>query len=476
MRLSGISVDRTSDVPLHRQLADALREAIRAGRLAPRERIVSTRELRTHLGVSRNTIVDAFEQLHAEGYLITTRGVGTFVADFVPSQPAQISKSDVQPQALSTEAEASLEVQSLAANLDVTLPFRPGVPALDAFPVDVFRRCMRADDWTERVLDYPDPQGHEPLRTAIAQRLRQVRGIDCAPDRVFITNGAQAAFTMLARALLPRGSKAIVEDPGYPNVRAVLAAQGVQSIAVAVDEAGIDTALFAKKKAQLAYVTPSHQYPSGAVLSLERRFALLEWAQRSGAWIVEDDYDSEFNYTGRPQPALCALGGDRVCYTGTFSKVLSPALRIAYVVVPEALRQPLRAYQIVSGGSPDTLVQAAVARFMSGGHFGRHITKMRKLYDERRRFAAKRLERSGMFAVRDSLAGLHFIATLRADMDDAVLSQNASEHGLIVPALSSYYAGAGNERGLVIGYAATATAQAARAFTVLERLVSGAGR
>ncbi|HET7814754.1 MAG TPA: PLP-dependent aminotransferase family protein, partial [Candidatus Baltobacteraceae bacterium] len=218
-------------------------------------------------------------------------------------------------------------------------------------------------------------------------------------------------------------------------------------------------------------------YPSGAVLSLERRYALLEWAQKYGSWIVEDDYDSEFNYTGRPQPALCALAGDtRVCYTGTFSKVLTPALRIAYIVAPEALREPLRASQIVSGGAPDTFVQAALARFMNGGHFARHITKMRKLYDERRRFAASRLARSEHFAVRDSLAGLHFIAGLPAHVRDAQISASAAAHGLIVPALSSYYSGRPRHGGLVIGYAATDTAQAAKAFSVLEKLVSGAGR
>lgn len=476
MPLTGIAVDRTSDIPLHRQLADAVRAAIGAGRLAPRERIVSTRELCTHLGLSRNTIVEAFEQLHAEGYLVTTRGVGTFVADFVPASPGEAAQIATPSANVSQEANAARDVQALAENLDVTRPFRPGVPALDAFPAEVFRRCMRAGDWNDRLLDYPDPQGYEPLRHAIAQRLRQVRGIDCTAERIFITNGAQAAFTMLARVLLQRGSKAIVENPGYPNVRAVLSAHGVQSIAVPVDEAGIDTAVVCKKKAHLAYVTPSHQYPGGAVLSLERRFALLDWAQRCGAWIVEDDYDSEFNYTGRPQPALCALGGDRVCYTGTFSKVLSPALRIAYVVVPQALREPVRAYQIVSGGSPDTMVQAALARFMSGGHFGRHITKMRKLYDERRRFAASRLERPGLFAVRDSLAGLHFTASLPSGIDDAELSAKAAAHGLIVPALSSYYAGGPAQSGLVIGYAATAPAQAAKAFALLERLVSGSGR
>ncbi|HET7813479.1 MAG TPA: GntR family transcriptional regulator, partial [Candidatus Baltobacteraceae bacterium] len=178
MALRGIAVDRTSGVPLQRQLADALREAIRSGRFAPGERIVSTRDLRTHLGLSRNTIVDAFEQLHAEGYLVTTRGVGTFVAEFVPQTPARTMASAPAFVNVSREASASSGVQSLAANLDVSRPFRPGVPALDAFPAAAFKRCMQAGEWTGRVLDYPDPQGYEPLRDAIAKRLRQVRGID----------------------------------------------------------------------------------------------------------------------------------------------------------------------------------------------------------------------------------------------------------------------------------------------------------
>ena len=472
MNVKGIAVDRTSSVPLHRQLAAALREAIRSGRLAARERIYSTREMQTHLGLSRNTIVDAFEQLHAEGYLVTVRGVGTFVADFVPQAPARAQGPGTQAGPASAETRKAFEVQALAENLDVARPFRPGIPALDAFPADVFKRCFKAEDWHSRVLDYPDPQGFEPLRAAIAQRLLQTRGIECSADRIFITNGAQAAFATIARTLLEPRDLAVIEDPCYPNVRAALHAQRIRTLAVPVDQDGIAVEAFARKRARLAYVTPSHQYPSGAVLALDRRFALLEWAQRSDAWILEDDYDSEFNYTGRPQPSLYALAGDaRVLYTGTFSKVLSPGLRIAYIVAPSSICAQLRAVHVVSGASPDTFVQAALARFMTGGHFGRHIAKMRKLYDERRAFVAERLHRSGLFSVKDSRAGLHFIAELAPGRRDVDVSARASKAGLIVPALSSYFVSARPRSGLVIGYAATPPAQAKEAVDALEKLV-----
>lgn len=467
----GILVDRESGTPLHRQLASSLRDAIRGGRLSPRERILSSRELQTHLGLSRNTVVQALEQLHAEGYLITMRGVGTFVADFAQAQPSIAFDKPETGIRTSHVVTAALEIQALAENLHASRPFRPGVPALDCFPSDGFRRCIKVDDWQGSALDYPDPQGHEPLREIIARRLRQTRGIECSPKQIFITSGAQAAFSLILRALLNRGEAIVLENPGYSSVRAMLTARGARIIPAPVDDCGIDVSAFSRRSARLAYVTPSHQYPTGAILSLERRFALLEWAQKYASWIVEDDYDSEFNYTGRPQPALYALAqGGRVLYVGTFSKVLSPALRVAYIVVPRDLTGALRALQVVDGGAPELFVQAALARFIRDGYFGRHVAKMRKLYDERRLFVSRELSRGG-FAVRDTRAGLHFVAEAPEKVRDVEISAAAASEGLIVPALSSYCHARPVRNGLVIGYAASTLPQAKMAARTLSRIV-----
>ncbi len=396
MNRRAILVNRKSKIPLHRQLESSLRAAILAGSLAAGERILSSRELQTHLGVSRNTVLDALEQLHAEGYLVTVRGVGTFVASRIGqrSQPARNSgERAVVP---SEFARRALSARELAANLQTTAPLRPGIPALDLFPSAQFRRSMVAAEWTPEIVDYGGPFGHAPLRAAIAGRLRQTRGIVCSPEDIMITSGAQAAFSMIVRILLNRNDRVIVEDPGYPSVRATILAHGANLFAAPVDNAGIEVRSFARRRAKLAYVSPSHQYPTGVVLSLDRRFALLDWAAKCEAWIVEDDYDSEFNYTHRPQPALQGLSeGSRVIYVGTFSKTLSPGLRIGYIVVPPILRAAFEAAQQVLGGAPDFIVQAALARFIEGGHLARHIAKMRKIYDERRRFVSAELAAIG---------------------------------------------------------------------------------
>lgn len=322
------------------------------------------------------------------------------------------------------------------------------------------------------MLDYARVFGHEGLRSAIARRVQQTRGVVCSPDQILVTGGAQSAFSLICRVLLAAGDAAIIEDPGYSNVRAVLLTCGARIIAAPVDEGGIKVSSFAKRKAKLAYVTPSHQYPSGAVLSLDRRFALLDWAAEHDGWIIEDDYDSEFNYTERPQPALQGLGnGERVIYVGTFSKVLSPALRIAYLVLPRPLLAAFEAASQVSGGPPDMFVQAALARFMDDGHFGRHIARMRKVYDERRRFVSGELNAlgGGAFTIRDTRAGLHFVAELPTEVDDLAFSGRAAQHGIIAPALSSYYYGPARRNGIVIGYASSAIEDARPAVAILYR-------
>ena len=469
---TGILINRKSGVPLHQQLTLALREAILNGSLAPGERLLSSREWQTHLGLSRNTVVDALGRLHAEGYLVTERGVGTFVAQHVHRRRSEGVKEARESVVPSRRAALDLSAQHLATNSHESTPFRPGIPALDRFPSVQFKRCFNAADWTARTLNYADPQGYGPLREEIASRLRQTRGVACSPDDLFLTNGAQAAFSLIVRVVLNPGDVAVVEDPGYPSVRATLLAHGARVRCAPVDRSGISLEGLARGRARLVYVTPSHQYPSGAVLSLERRFALIEWARERNGWIVEDDYDSEFNYTGRPQPALHGLAdGRRILYVGTFSKVLSPALRVAYVVVPAALHGAFRAAQIVTSVAPDTIVQAALARFMNAGHLSRHITHMRKIYDERRRFVSAELRAAiPALQIDDSSAGLHFVARMPDGMSDRVLSTRAAQSGLNVPPLSGYYHGKTSASGLVIGFAATAIPEARSAIARLASL------
>ncbi|MBV8639398.1 MAG: PLP-dependent aminotransferase family protein [Candidatus Eremiobacteraeota bacterium] len=461
-----IVVDRSSGVPLHRQVASKMREAILSGRLAAGERIVSSRELQSELGVSRNTIVDALGQLHAEGYLVTVRGVGTFVSnDVARTQTNGRASRAFTP---TPDAQRYLDVGELARNGNVTRAFRPCVPAIDAFPFAEFKRSMMRAASDAALFDYPDAQGHAQLRTEIARRVAQTRGADCTPDQVFITNGAQAAFSLIADALLKRGDAVVMEDPGYPNVRAAFLARGFRVASVAVDEQGIDVDAFARRTAKLAYVTPSHQLPTGVVLSLERRLKLLDWADTQDAWIVEDDYDSEFHYTSRALPSLYALSErQRVVYVGTFSKVLSPALRVGYVIVPPILRDVFAACHTVMGGVPSPLLQAALADFMDRGHFARHIRKMRTLYDERRVYVQGLLQKTGLFSIADSGTGLHFVADLLAHVSDQVLSAEAQKAGLMVPALSSFYFERPPRNGLIVGYAATPPAQARNAIGIL---------
>lgn len=460
MQTKGIVLDRSSAVPLQRQLEAALRDAILCGELRPGERILASRELQTHLGLSRNTIVNALGQLQAEGYLVTAKGAGTFVADGLQHFRANAKRdAPAEEDLLPTQLAAAFRrAQPLATNLHGALPFRPGIPALELFPVQQFRRGFASDQWDADVLDYPCTFGDRRLREAIVRRLRQTRGIACSADTVVITGGAQAAFALIARVLLARGDSVIVEEPGYPTVRASFLAEGARMHYVPVDHAGIRVAAFANRRARLVHTTPSHQYPTGAILSLERRLTLLAWAKNYDGWIIEDDYDSEFNYTGRAQPALHSLDDEqRVLYVGTFSKSLAPGLRVAYVVVPEALRLAFEAALDVAGAAPSMVLQRALASFMESGHFGRHITKMRKIYDQRRRFVSEEFVRLAGPTVEivDTMAGLHFIVKLPTSIDDAAVSARALQAGVIAPALSSYYHGSPALNGLVIGYAAS---------------------
>jgi len=475
-------LDRTSTVPLQRQLESALREAILSGSLKPGERILSSRELQRHLGVSRNTVVAALGQLQLEGILVTVGKSGTFVAESLQNWASHLERSQEVPDsdAVPTpQAARFLAYADLTGDAHIGRPLRPGIPALDLFPTSVFRRALIALDWSLQTLDYPPAAGDERLRQAIASRLQQTRCIGCSAADVLVTAGAQSAFELASRVLLETGDGVIVEDPGYPSARAAFQSAGARILACPVDENGVDVDTMRSMPARLAYTTPSHQYPTGATLSLDRRIALLEWAERNGAWIVEDDYDCDFNYASRTQPALYGLGGTRrVLYVGTFSKCLSPALRVGFVVLPRALRRAFLAAQQTSRNQPSTIVQRAIAALMESGALGRHITKMRKTYNARRRALGEELLRLGHLGARliDSQAGLHFVVRLPEEIDDAVVSQIALEHGIVVPPLSGYSVGKRPCNGLVIGFAATAQPAARQAVSTLSAILHSAVR
>jgi GntR family transcriptional regulator / MocR family aminotransferase len=472
--MRGIILDRTSTVPLHRQLENALREAILSGRLAPGSKLLSIRDLRTHLGASRNTIVTALSQLHTEGYLTFARGVGTFVSKGLQIERHRTLMTAPEPRVSQAAGRHYLGVHNLAANTVRSGPFRPGIPDPELFPAAQFRRLLASTAWDNDLLDYPFPFGDRRLREAISERLQQTRGLACTAEQVVVTGGAQAAFSMIAQVLLHRNDTVVVEDPGYSNVRALFMAHGARIAGVPVDKSGLVVGKLPSNGAALCYITPSIQYPTGGVLSLERRFALLHWAQKHGSWLIEDDYGTEFNYTDRPQPALHGLdGGRRVIYVGTFSKVLTPALRLGYIVVPRSLIPAFQAAQEVTGNQPSPLLQRTLAAFFESGQFGRHVARVRRAYDERRCFAAAEFARmlGPSVQVCDGGAGLHFIIKLPQAIPDDILSSRSAKSGIIIRPLSGYFHRRPTMNGAVIGYAIAPIQVAKHAIATVASLV-----
>jgi GntR family transcriptional regulator/MocR family aminotransferase len=463
-----LGLDRRAGVPLYRQLYDGLRDAILSGRLRPGARLPSTRVLAGDLATSRNTVLAAFGQLLAEGYLEGRVGAGTTVARTLPEtllrarpEAAGSPRSGVRPR-LSRRGAGIVRMHPPSGRgASVVGPFRPGLPGLEAFPFDVWTRLV-ARRWRHvprQLLDYGHPAGHLPLREAVAAYLRESRAVRCEAGQVIIVSGAQQAADLAARVLLDPGEPAWVEDPGYPGARGALAAAGARIVAVPVDEEGLDVHAGAARSpgARLVYVTPSHQYPLGVTMSLNRRLALLEWASRSGAWILEDDYDSEYRYAGRPLAALQGLDpAGRVIYTGTFSKVLFPALRLGYLVVPTGLVDAFVAARALADRHPPSVPQAALADFIEGGHFARHIRRTRALYAERQAALVRAARRAldGVLTVPPAESGMHLVGWLPEGADDRRAAEAAQRHGIEAPPLAAYRVRRQGRAGLVLGYAA----------------------
>ena len=386
--------------PLFRQIYTRLRDAVLDGTLPGGHRLPSARTLAGDLGVSRNTVEAAFSQLVAEGFVTRRVGAGSYVARAVPEPDRRPRRPRGAPNAAARTAvpapppALSARGRLLAtagAGVEAASPrvFAPCVPSLEDFPVQTWNRLVarRARRAGHELLSKADPAGYRPLREAVAAHLGAARGVRCEWRQVVVLTSTQQAMDLAARLALDPGDQAWIEDPGYLGARAALRAAGAQTVPVPVDAEGLDVSAgeALAPRARLAYVTPSHQYPLGATLSLARRLQLLNWAGRAGAWILEDDYDSEFRFAGRPLAAVQGLDTEgRVLYAGTFNKVMFPSLRLAYLVVPPALVDAFVAARALSDGCPPALTQAALADFIEQGHFAAHVRRMRAIYQERR--------------------------------------------------------------------------------------------
>ena len=435
--------------PFYRQIYDRFRSAIASGVLKPGDRIPSARALTKELGLARGTVDAAYSLLAAEGYVQARGQAGTIVTPDLKPRPPLAS-----PPPRSDDGSHPPSFRP-----DTTLPFQMGLPALDAFPRKIWARlgarCVRVMQPAD--MAHPSVYGLQALREQIAAYLHVSRGVNCSPAQIFVTSGYRHTLDLIGRSLLKAGDRVWLEDPGYPPTRDLLKHMNMAVIAVPVDREGIvvSEGIQSTPRARAAVVTPAHQSPLGVSLSLPRRLALLDWAARQNAWIIEDDYDGEYRYASRPLPALKSLDRDgRVLYAGTFSKVLFPSLRLAYLVVPEALVERFEQIsQALAAGSPQ-LTQALVTAFITEGHFARHIQRMRKLYAERREATVAGLE--GVLGkhmrIDSQPGGMHLILRFQGRRSDRKLVARMRAAGLYGEALTDWTMGSDGASAVLLGF------------------------
>jgi GntR family transcriptional regulator/MocR family aminotransferase len=477
---------RDARTPAHRWLYGALRAAILRGRLRPGARLPSTRNLAVQYGLSRGTVVAAFAQLIAEGYISGTVGSGTYVSAVLPDELLQVAALagpegplPAAPRRLSRRAAQvaafpAIEPRPLRA-------FRPNLPALDQFPTALWaqlasRRLRRA---SLRMLIGCDNAGYAPLRAAVADYLAASRGVACHPDQVLIVSGIQEALDLVARLALDPGDAVCMEDPGYGGARRVFLAAEARIVIAPVDDEGMRLPPARQLRGvRLAYVTPAHQYPLAVAMSLPRRLALLAWARAAGALVFEDDYDSEFRYAGRPLPALQSLdrGGGQIIFAGTFAKVLFPSLRLGYLVAPSDLVDRLTAALSLIHRHAPLLDQTVVCDFIAEGHFGRHLRRMRQLYAERLAVLMECAQRqlAGRLELSPVEAGLHTIGWLGDGITGEAAARAAAARDVEVVPLARFHRGAMQRDGLQLGFAAVGPREIRRGVDELARALERA--
>jgi GntR family transcriptional regulator / MocR family aminotransferase len=458
--------DPSSKLPAYQWLYEGIRSEILGGRLRPGTRLPATRDLARQYGLARGTIVNAFDQLASEGYVEGSVGSGTYVSKILPDGLLQVSSMRAGKPAVHGKRPSRVSGYGRRVQLfpgyenRVTRAFRANLPALDLFPTALWTRIATRHlrRISMRNLMGCDPLGYRPLRHTVAEYLSRSRGVRCVPDQVAIVSGVQEALDLIARILLNPGDQVCVENPGYPGAVLAFQALGAKVCAVGIDDHGIAIRPLPPRGVRLVYVTPAHQFPLGTTMSLARRLQLLEWARKSGAVIFEDDYDSEFRYSGRPIPALQGLD-DRglVLYAGSFSKVLFPALRLGYMVIPFDLLDRVEAALSLTVRHAPLLEQLVVNDFIADGHFGRHLRQMREVYAERLSVLLEeaRLRLVGLLEISSVEAGLQTVGWLSGGMNAESAATAAAERNVDVIPLDRYSQGRVVPEGLQLGFAAS---------------------
>lgn len=474
-RLLLAPLETNGELTLQQQLFQRIRQAILTGKLAAGTRLPATRQLALDLAVSRNTVIAVWAQLQAEGFLLSDRQ-GSRISNM-----AQLPQGN-QPHA-SSEITLSPRIAELRSNhrsFNQEMALRPGVPSLAHFPLAQWRRALNRVmlHQPQQLLGYGDPLGERTLREALAQHLALARGVRCTPEQIVITEGAQQALTLCVALLSSPGDIGWVEEPGYRGAKAAMRLGDMRIEPVAVDAQGLapQPQDWQQRAPRLIYTTPTHQYPTGVIMSAPRRLALLAAARQQQAWIIEDDYDSDFRYSGEPIAAMQGMTQPTpVIYVGSFSKTLFPALRLGFMVLPPQLVAPLRPalHELLRGGNRPE--QQTLALFLRSGDFSRHLSKMRRLYRQRQATLRQALQQTfgEQVPLLGGECGMHLVLSLETDQNDMALVDRLIQSGYAPGALSGFYLGEQRQQGLVLGYGNTSTSQITAGVAQLARLLRG---
>lgn len=486
-----ITLDESSTQPIYQQICEAIRQEILSGNFRPRTPLPASRALAEQLKIARMTVVNAYDQLVAEGYLETRIGAGTFVTSRLPEEYLQAKSARQSEKKIKSEPR-KIWLSNFGKRVDeykerilsdfggsFPIAFQHGTPDTENFPFKVWEKISAK--WlrktSENFFQYQEPFGYFPLRKAIAEHVVSSRGLRCEPEQVLIINGIQQGLDLISRIFLDGGAEFCVEDPGYAARREFFATDEAKLIPVPLDAEGFNLSAAKKlsRNPRLIYVTPSHQYPLGMTMTLARRMALLEWANETGAFIVEDDYDSEFRYASRPVAALQGLDRhNRVIYLGTFSKTIFPSLRLGCLIAPPDLVEIFAAAKALSDYHSPPLQQAVLAEFIAEKHYLRHLRKMRGIYEQRQQFIIEEAEKrlKGLLEIKPSDAGMHLIGWLPAGVSDREVVRQALSAGLRLKSLSSLCLNEKMRGGLILGYTGFNEEQIRQGIKKLRKVLS----